>query len=619
MKNDGNMLKLRPYIIASAILSVLSCNSVDDKWNSLDTDVLKASFEVFPDVDMTWPVEAQVKLSSSDFSFKYTGSFILNDQSGEWTADMPDTYYVLHPSGIDGIACDIGPGLDDYKVQFRSSIPSEQTAVYGDIPENFNICAGLCGKDNVVRFSNLFSLIKIDVQISAVASIVISGMNGEVMSGDFSVYADDSDGDGMFDRFYTKVRGGVKSITLFPPKGETVFPRGEYYVVTFPTEFKETVSVDFLDMSGKIIKENWILQPRETGRNRCFDAGSFHAPLIEESKLLFDSSIRAQYHASTIAETPEGDILIAAMGGKKEGAHDSCIWLVRHTKATGTWSIQEMLFQPSDHDDSETSWCSNPVLYQLPESAGGDMLLFYKISPDSRYGHSIGYLARSSDGGHTWKDDWSLSDMANVCGPCKNPPVMIGGRLISPAAGPQPDGTDWLEHYEISDDNGYTWKRINVLKTSLKGLQPTLIVHEDGTLQSLMRTTWGRVATSFSYDRGETWSSNTALPLKNNNTGICAITMKDGRFALVYDDNDTFYEGKTNGPRLPLKLALSDDGLEWKDIMTIEPDLGGNQEYSYPTMIQASDGSLLIVYTYTGRENGYKTRANIKFLRIKLL
>ena len=53
--------------------------------------------------------------------------------------------------------------------------------------------------------------------------------------------------------------------------------------------------------------------------------------------------------------------------------------------------------------------------------------------------------------------------------------------------------------------------------------------------------------------------------------------------------------------------------------MTIEPDLGGNQEYSYPTMIQASDGSLLIVYTYTGRENGYKTRANIKFLRIKLL
>ena len=70
MKNDGNMLKLRPHIIASAILSVLSCNSVDDKWNSLDTDVLKASFEVCPDVDMTWPVEAQVKLSSSDFSFK---------------------------------------------------------------------------------------------------------------------------------------------------------------------------------------------------------------------------------------------------------------------------------------------------------------------------------------------------------------------------------------------------------------------------------------------------------------------------------------------------------------------------------------------------------------------
>ena len=68
-------------------MSVLSCNSVDDNGTSLDSDVLKASFEVCPDVDVTWPVEVQVKLSSSDFSFKQTGSFILNDQSGEWTAE----------------------------------------------------------------------------------------------------------------------------------------------------------------------------------------------------------------------------------------------------------------------------------------------------------------------------------------------------------------------------------------------------------------------------------------------------------------------------------------------------------------------------------------------------
>ena len=61
------MLKLRLYIIVFTILSVLSCNSVDDNGTSLDSDVLKASFEVCPDVDVTWPVEVQVKLSSSDF------------------------------------------------------------------------------------------------------------------------------------------------------------------------------------------------------------------------------------------------------------------------------------------------------------------------------------------------------------------------------------------------------------------------------------------------------------------------------------------------------------------------------------------------------------------------
>lgn len=617
-------MRIRTLLITSVILSALSCNLMDDNVDTSGSDALKATLEVCPDVDLVWPIGAKVKLSSSDFSYKLTCPFFKNEHSDEWISDQPsdNRYYALHPCGIDGITCDIGAGLDingvDYKVQFRSTIPSEQIAVYGNIPENLNICAGLSGEDGLVRFSNLFSLIKVDVQMSSAASIVIAGTKGEALAGDFSVYADDSDADDRFDRFYTKVRGGVKSITLYPPKGEILFPRGEYYVVTFPTEFMEAISIDFKDVSGNSLKNDEIGLSTTMGRNRCIDTDSFYAPVIEDTQLLFDSSIRAQYHASTIVETADGDILVAAMGGQKEGAHDSCIWLTRYSKASGTWSTQEMIFQPSDHDDSETSWCCNPILYQMPQSAGGDILLFYKISPNSKYGSSIGYLARSSDGGHTWKDDWPLNDMADVCGPCKNPPIMVGSRLISPAAGPKPDGTDWLEHYEISDDNGYTWRRIDVVKTSLKGLQPTLIVHGDGTIQSLMRTTWGRIATSFSYDRGETWSTNTALSLKNNNTGICAVTMADGRFALVYDDNDTFYEGKTNGPRLPLKLALSYDGLKWKDIMTIEPDLGGNQEYSYPTMIQAADGSLLIVYTYCGRENGHKTRANIKYVKVRL-
>ena len=132
-------------------------------------------------------------------------------------------------------------------------------------------------------------------------------------------------------------------------------------------------------------------------------------------------------------------------------------------------------------------------------------------------------------------------------------------------------------------------------KTSLKGKQPTLVLHNDGRIQSLMRSDYGNILTAFSSDNGITWTTKERTSLKNNNSGICAVALADGRIALVYDDNDSLYDGRKTGPRYPLKLVVSSDGLNWKEVMTIEPD------------------------TYCGPENNYTSRANIKYIRIRLL
>jgi predicted neuraminidase len=47
--------------------------------------------------------------------------------------------------------------------------------------------------------------------------------------------------------------------------------------------------------------------------------------------------------------------------------------------------------------------------------------------------------------------------------------------------------------------------------------------------------------------------------------------------------------------RSPLNLAVSRDGDHWRSFQALEAEPG---EYSYPAMIQGSDGQLHITYTW---------------------
>jgi predicted neuraminidase len=299
-------------------------------------------------------------------------------------------------------------------------------------------------------------------------------------------------------------------------------------------------------------------------------------PAVIGREFLYEEAPFPSCHASTLAETPQG-LVAAWFGGTREGATDVGIWLSRRE---GTrWSPPVEVANGVQTDETRFP-CWNPVLYQVPNR---DLLLFYKVGPSpSRW---WGMLKASSDGGRTWSEAKRLPE--GMLGPIKNKPVLLqGGPLLCPSS-TEHDG--WQVQVEWTPDLGATWEKSAPLGDGRRIgiIQPTILTHADGRLQLLCRSRQARIYQSFSKDRGKTWDEPTPTNLPNPNSGIDAVTLKDGRFLLIYNH--------TTKDRSPLNLAISTDGIDWRAGPVLEDQPG---EYSYPAIIQAADGLVHATYTH---------------------
>ena len=229
-----------------------------------------------------------------------------------------------------------------------------------------------------------------------------------------------------------------------------------------------------------------------------------------------------QCHASTIAEA--GNVLVAAwFGGTKEKNKDVGIWVSR--KINGKWSVPLEVVNGKQADGSRFP-CWNPVLFQ-PKS--GKLFLFYKVGPNPR--EWWGMYVTSEDNGENWSEPIKLPK--GIYGPIKNKPVELSnGDIISPTS-TEHDG--WKVQVERSSDLGKTWKSSGDLNDTSKyhAIQPTILVHSNTTLQMLCRTKNSVITELWSYDNGYTWSLMVTTGLPNPNSGIDAVSLKDGRYLLV--------------------------------------------------------------------------------------
>jgi predicted neuraminidase len=299
---------------------------------------------------------------------------------------------------------------------------------------------------------------------------------------------------------------------------------------------------------------------------------------IVKSQFIYEKAPFPECHASTIEES-KGSLVAAWFGGTEEGDNDVGIWVSRHVE--GRWSAPvEVATGVEEADKAKRYPCWNPVLFQ-PQK--GPLLLFYKVGPSPSTWW--GMLITSEDGGQTWSKPIRLPK--GVLGPIKNKPIQLASGDILAGSSTEHDG--WRVHFERTSDQGKTWDvtpPVHDGKT-VGAIQPSILRHDGDRLQAIGRSRQGRIFEIWSDDGGRTWGEMMLTTVPNPNSGIDAVTIKDGRHVLVYNH--------TRRGRSPLNVAVSKDGKQWQAAVVLEDHPG---EYSYPAVIQTSDGLVHVTYTW---------------------
>jgi len=335
-----------------------------------------------------------------------------------------------------------------------------------------------------------------------------------------------------------------------------------------------------------------------------------HAVAENKGEFIFETAPFPSCHASTIVELPNGDLLAAWFGGTAEGKPDVAIWGSRNVN--GTWSAPTELVR-----ERETpSW--NPVYFYTKDKR---LWLYYKYGT-SPMTWSAG-RRYSDDDGKTWSAPEHLP--AGLYGPIRAKPLVLNdGTLVSGTS--VESYRSWSVWIERSTDNGKTFTKfgpITVPESAYKMpgqstppnqvpgsndwkqtdgiIQPSVVSLGKKHLRLYARSTAriGKIAIADSFDDGKTWTQARPIDVLNPNSGIDAITLRDGRVVLIYNN--------TSSGRTPLNLAVSKDGEKFNRFYDLENTPG---EYSYPALIQGKNGDLHITYTWN--------RKKIRYIRFKL-
>lgn len=339
-------------------------------------------------------------------------------------------------------------------------------------------------------------------------------------------------------------------------------------------------------------------------------------------------------HASCLAEAPDGTLIAAWYRGSGERtADDVQIMGARLRPGADAWEPRFVMADTPGYPDC------NPAVFVSPAA---ELWLFYPTILDHRWEGALLKYAVAADpagtGPPTWRDRGVLhvtpTDLGPAIGaaldrldlsgvdlrpgaideirhrageelyqrlgwmPRVRPLVLRSGRWLLPLY------TDTFSASLVAytDDGGGSW-RFSTPMIAYGNIQPSLVERADGTVVAYMRDNgpWNRIAVAESADGGATWGEVRRSDLPNPGSGVDAIRLASGAWALVHNDLDR--------GRHSLAVSVSDDeGRTWPIRRHLERSAPGGPPAHYPSILQGRDGRVHVSYTFGNRGSGSTIR-----------
>lgn len=352
-----------------------------------------------------------------------------------------------------------------------------------------------------------------------------------------------------------------------------------------------------------------------------------------ESEFIFPLQDK-HVHASSIVETPQGDLLAAWFHGSGERtANDVQVQGARLRKGASEWSPVFVMADTPDFPDC------NPVLYI---DAQERLWLFWVTVLANQWESSLLKYRRAdnytADGPPEWNwqdvitlkpsDDFpeQLKEAYKVVIPdegmwggyalpyaqllveagkdklkqqlgwmSRNQPLTLDcGRILLPLYN---DGFN-MSMVAYSDDQGESWLAGAPI-VGLGPIQPTLIQRKDGSIFAFFRDSGGapqRTQQAESTDKGVSWTYTEDTDIPNPSSSMEVQPLSDGSWIMIFND--------TEKGRHRIAVALSkDEGKTWPWKRYLDQREERHEgSFSYPSIIQAEDGTIHATYSYRTEE-----------------
>ena len=309
-------------------------------------------------------------------------------------------------------------------------------------------------------------------------------------------------------------------------------------------------------------------------------------------------------HCPALVELGGGDLLAVWYAGVEEGSADVALYTASWDRRSGRWSspcfITDAAATGAELGRSVRK-IGNAVLHR---DENGRLRLFYvTVSVGGWSGGALNVKVSHDDG-----RAWSRAQRLVTC------PILNMGTLVRCGAVRYRDGSIGLPVYHeligkfgallvlgpdgsVRDERRISWGR--------SSLQPSVVPLDDARAVAFLRQSGmpeRRLLRSSSADGGRRWSRPALTGLPNPNSSVSAVRSRDGTLWLAY--NTMEYD------RDNLGLARSRDGGEtWEDVYEFARAGDGEETlgFSYPFLIEASDGTFHLVYSWN--------RARIRHVR----